>query len=200
MKKLARKKLGTICFLCAAALLSTCGPGRYGYSRYYVPTRAEKPFHETSREYTHAAVVKRPHDFMGQSIAWFGVVKSLERLNDGRHKVHLSYHKHRDRHLCETEIKSSCRVTVNNRSTRNFTTIMSIEPEDLIPGLDKIQPGTLMRVFGKVRCRQVNTEYELDKWECDKDEKGNVILVGQFYRQWPRRHYRTTNTSDKMVR
>jgi hypothetical protein len=200
MSELEKTRMGIIGLTCLPLLLSACGGGGYGYAKYYVPTRAEKPFDETSMEYTHGVVAVKPEDFNGKLIAWFGVVKDIEPMKDGRHRVHLSFHKHRERHLCETEMENSCRVTINQRSTGDFTAILKIDPEDLIPGLDKIQPGTLMRVFGKVRCRQVNSEYELDKWECDKDKHGGVLLIGEFYRQWPRREYRTTHTSNKMVR
>lgn len=200
MKELEKTGMGIIGFLCAALALAACGGGQYGYAKYYRPVKSEKRFHESSKEYTFGIVAAKPEDFNGKLIAWFGVVKDIEPLKDGTHRIRLTYHKHRERHLCETEMENSCRVTVNGRSTGEFTAILKLDPEDLIPGLDKLQPGTLIRVFGKVRCRQVNSEYELDKWECDKDKNGGVLLIGEHYRQWPRREYRTTHTSNKMVR
>ena len=66
----------------------------------------------------------------------------------------MSFHTHKERHLCESETSSSCRVTVNFKSTGGFSVLLSLKGEDLIPGLDKVQSGTLMRVFGKVRCQK----------------------------------------------
>ena len=48
--------------------------------------------------------------------------------------------------------------------------------------------------------RKTNSQYELDKWSCETDKKKNILLTGEYYRQWPRREYRTTRTANKMVR
>ena len=180
----------------AAAVTSACGAGPYGFSRYYTPTNEEEPFDESSREFTFGAVTARPKDFRDQLISWFGIVESIRPADDGRYLVRLSYHKHRKRHLCEGETESSCRVTVNQKSTGGFTAVLTLRPEDLVPSLEKVQPGTLMRVFGKVRCR----DDEKGEPRCAYDVDGGVMLDCVYYRQWPARYYRTTRTMDRMVR
>ena len=178
------------------AAIAGCGSGPYSYARYYEPLEAERPYHETSREFTLGAVTARPQDFDGQLIAWFGIVEKVLDTKDGRSLVRLSFHKHKNRHLCEGETESTCRVTVNQGSTGKFAAAVFLKPEDMKPGLDKIQPGTLMRIIGKVRC----VEDENGDPKCDTDAKNGIIIYCDYYRQWPARHYRTTRSAGKMVR
>ena len=176
--------------------LSGCGAGPYGFSRYYTPSDDEESFHETSREFTYGAVTARPWEFQNQLIGWFGVVQSIKPEADGRQSIRLAFHKHKERHLCEGETESTCRVTVNAKSTGGFTAVLRLRPEDRVSGLEKVVPGTLMRIFGKVRCKKdVNGDPV-----CAYDEEGGVVLDTEYYRQWPVRYYRTTRSSGKMVR
>ncbi len=173
-----------------------CGAGPYGFSRYYEPLKAEEAYHEQSNVFTYSAVTARPQDYVGRLIGWFGVVEKVEAAPDGRHLVRLTFHAHKERHLCETEVSSSCRVTVNFKSTGTFSIWLALRGPDLIPSLDKVQPGTLMRVFGKVRC--VKAADGTDR--CERDEQGGVLLDGVYYRQWPARFYRTTRAAGDMRR
>lgn len=74
--------------------------------------------------------------------------------------------------------------------------MLALKATDIEPGLERIQPGTLMRIFGKVRCRE-NADEQL---ECDYDDKGGVLLDGIYYRQWPAKYYLTTRAADSMLR
>lgn len=185
-----------LCTLGAMFILAGCGAGPYGFSKYYEPLKAERGFDEKAREYTYSAVVAEPDEFQGRLIAWFGIVENMEPTADGRHLIRLSFNKHKERHLCADEANSSCRVTVNYKSTGGFSVAVTLRPEDTVPGLDKIQPGSLMRVFGKVRCRR-NDEEQL---QCDYDEQGGILLEGEYYRQWPARYFVTTRAAGSMRR
>ena len=114
----------------------------------------------------------------------------------GRYLVRMTFHSHKQRHLCETEVRSSCRVTVNFKPSGGFSSLLDLRGEDMIPGLDKVQPGTLIRVFGKVQCKKVDD----DRYQCQRDDEGDVLLDGVYYRQWPARYYRTTRTANRMRR
>lgn len=185
-----------LALLPAVSAVSACGAGPYGFSRYYTPSEEEETFDQTSREFTYGAVTARPKDYQEQLIGWFGIVESVKPADNGRQLVRLAYHKHKERHLCEGETESTCRVTVNHKSTGGFTAVVSLRPEDQVASLEKVQPGTLMRVFGKVRCQKdANGDPQ-----CAYDEAGGVILDCVYYRQWPARYYRTTKTMGKMVR
>lgn len=183
-------------WLWAIFLSSACGAGPYGFSRYYEPLDAEEPYHEKSRDVPYGVVAARPFDYQDTLLAWFGIVEGIEPMKDGRFLVRLSHHKHKDRHLCFDETSSSCRVTVHFKSSGNFSVAMHLNPEDMVPGLNKIQPGTLMRVFGKVRC----WEEGKGNYKCNFDEKGGLMLQGVYYRQWPARYYSTTRAAGSMRR
>lgn len=182
--------------LALAGFVASCGPGPYGFAQYYIPSADEEQYNQQAREYAYGAVTANPDDFEGQLVAWFGIVEKVDPSADGRWLVRMSYHPHKERHLCADESSSSCRVTVNFKSSGGFSALLALRAEDLVPGLDKVQPGTLLRVFGKVRCR----ENEDEQKECDYDDKGGVLLDGVWYRQWPVRYYLTTRAAESMRR
>lgn len=177
-------------------LTAGCGPGPYGFARYYVSMETEEAFYKQARNYTYSAVAADPDDYEGHLIVWFGIVQKIEPTQDGRYLVRLSHNKHKERHLCADDSNSSCRVTVHFKSSGGFSAILALRPEDVVPGLDKVQPGTLLRVYGRVRCR----ENEDGDKECDYDEQGGVLLDGVYYRQWPARYYVTTRAVESMRR
>ncbi len=179
-----------------AVLLCGCGAGQYGYARYYVPLDDEEPYHTASMEFTFGAVSARPQDYKGKLIGWFGIVEKVQPTEDGRALIRLEFHKHKARHLCEGETSDTCRVTVNQKSSGGFSAVVALTAKDKKPGLDKVQSGTLMRVFGRVRC----IEDANGDPKCDLDSQDGVILYTEYYRQWPARHYRTTHSMKKMVR
>ncbi len=184
------------CIVWSFLLVQACGSGPYGFTRYYMPSDSEEPFDKQARELPYGVVAANPDDYQEQLIGWFGIVQKVEQTQDGRYKVRMSHNQHKERHLCADDTNSSCRVTVHFKSSGGFSAILSLRPEDLVPGLDKVQPGTLMRVFGRVRCRQ----NEEEQMECDYDEQGGVLLDGAHYRQWPARYYVTTRAASVMRR
>ncbi len=177
-------------------LLSGCGAGPYGFSREYVPLREEKTLHAEGVEVPYAAVVTEPTEYQGKLIAWFGVVEAMDQAPDGRTLVRMAHRKHQDRHLCDGESNDSCRVTVQFSSQGGFSALVDFRPADLVPGLDKVQPGTLLRIFGKVRC----VENDDEQVECEYDEQGGIVLDAVWYRQWPARYYVTTRAAAGMRR
>ena len=173
-----------------------CGAGPYGFARYYVPTDQEEPFFQQTRDYPYGVVAANPDEFDGQLISWFGIVESVSGTKDGRYLVRMTHNRHKERHLCADESNSSCRVTVHFKSSGGFSALLALRPEDLVPGLDKIQPGSLLKVYGRVRCQMA----EDGQKTCDYDEQGGVILEGAYYRQWPARYYVTTRRASSLRR
>lgn len=186
----------TLCTMICCAALSACGAGQYGFSRDYTPLDDEERFHESGTELVYEEVNGDPAAFDGKLIAWFGVAEKVTLIDDGRYEIQLSHHKHQPRHLCDSDADDSCRVTVHFASAGGFTALVRLKPEDTTPGLDKVQPGSLLRVFGKVRCRLNDDEQKV----CDYDDRGGVILDADFYRQWPARYYVTTRAAASMRR
>jgi hypothetical protein len=184
--------------LATAALIAVgCGAGQYGFSRHYTPLDDEEQYYEQSKEYPYESVTSDPADYDGKMLRWFGIVKKVEPTDDGRYRVQMSHQKHEDRHLCEGETHSSCRVTVHFKSSGAFSALLDLRQEDVVPGLDKVQPGSLVHVYGKVRCHMDEDEEQL---VCDYDDLGGPLLDGVYYRQWPARYYVTTRAAGSMRR
>jgi hypothetical protein len=190
------KMMAVLPACCLASSLAGCGAGPYGFGREYVPLREEQALHEQGVEYPYAAVVTGPTEYQGKLVAWFGVVEVMDRAPDGRYLVRLAHRKHQERHLCDGESADSCRVTVQFSSQGGFSALVDFRPADLVPGLDKVQPGTLLRIFGKVRCEENDDE----QVECEYDEQGGIVLDASWYRQWPARYYVTTRAAGGMRR
>jgi hypothetical protein len=174
-----------------------CGAGPYGFSRYYTPLGDEEDLYEKTAEYPYQAVTSDPADYQDKTLRWFGIVEQVDPADDGRYRVRMSHHQHQDRHLCDGETDSSCRVTVHFKSSGGFTALIKLRQEDVVPGLDKVQPGSLLHVYGKVRCR-----YDEDDEEtiCDYDDLGGPLIDGIYYRQWPARYFVTTRAASSMRR
>jgi hypothetical protein len=179
-----------------ALVMVACGGGQYSFSREYTPLADEDELWEQAKEFTYTAVNTDPDDYDGKLIGWFGVVQKVEQGDDGRYRVQMSHRTHVKRHLCEGETSSSCKVTVQFKSSGGFTALLALRPEDVQAGLDKVQPGSLVRVYGKVICRENDDE----QIECDYDDLGGIILDGEYYRQWPARHFVTTRAAATMRR
>jgi hypothetical protein len=163
----------------ALVLLGCGGGGRYGYARSYSYYGAEESF---ARRANSAAIydeVQRlPHRFQAQTISWFGVVTSVENGSGGVARVTMQVRTHQERHLCEDETESSCRVTVNERDGGAFTALVQLSPEDHA-GENRVQAGSLLRVYGPL--------------VTDDDATQNgPVLRAEHYRHWPRGQYVTT--------
>jgi len=165
-------------------LASGCGGNIYGYSRTYEPLSEEAPFYESGESPAYADVRRDPADFGAKRIAWFGVVKQL-RAQGGKTLVSLSHRAHWERHLCSDMETETCRVTVQERTEGDFSALVSLRPDDA-GGQNRVQVNSLLRVYGKP-----NGEY---------DASGGPILVGDYYRHWPRGQYVTTAARSHMRR
>ncbi|MCP4197434.1 MAG: hypothetical protein GY762_09835 [Proteobacteria bacterium] len=197
MKNWARHRIFLLFIMLLALLFSAaCGPGPYGYARYYAPTKAEKPFFKQAGKHPYRVVAATPDKYQDILIAWFGIVQTIKATEDGRYIIHLSHNKHKERHLCEGESGSSCRVTVHYKSTGSFSTITGLKPAEVKPGLDRVQPGTLMLIYGKVQCDKTADE----QLQCAYDDHGGLLLKSVYYRQWPARYYVTTRAAEALRR
>ncbi len=182
--------------LYALLFVSACGPGPYGFARYYEPTKTEKPFFEQAKKYPYKIVAAKPDEYQDQLIAWFGIVQGVKATDDGKYLIGLTHNKHKERHLCDGESSSSCRVTVNYKPTGNFSAITDLKPADVKPGLDKVQPGTLMLIYGKVQCKTTAAQ----QLQCEYDDQGGLLLDATHYRQWPARYFVTTRAAQSLRR
>lgn len=186
MMKVASWRLGLIGVVGLLGLAGCASGGRYGYARTYVAlddeaswvTRAEEPVYDELR--------RSPEPFRGRVVSFFGTVQSVGRGTSGPWRLALQVRTHQERHLCEEESESTCRVTVSARDGGAFTAVVNLRPEDA-DGENRLQTNSLVRVFGTV----VPGEY---------DPEGGPVIQVQYYRHWPRGQYVTTASAESMRR
>jgi hypothetical protein len=168
-----------------SALPPACGGGgRYNFDIKYHPLKAEKSFYAKCEDINYEEIKKDPLKYRGANLAWFGVVRNLETGKDGSMTLTLEYRSYRERHLCDDSlVKSSCRVTVSDKTQGTFTTTIKPHSEDK-EGKHRINYKSLLRIYGTP-----TGEYNDD---------GGPILTCDFYRHWPPGTYVTTAASKLM--
>jgi hypothetical protein len=160
--------------------------GRYGYARTYVALDDEATWAARSQEPVYDDVRRAPEPFRGQVLSFFGVVRSVGHAEGGVTRLALQVRTHQERHLCEEDSESTCRVTVSARDGGAFTAVVTLRPEDM-DGENRLQTNSLVRVFGTV----TPGEYDPD---------GGPVVQVQYYRHWPRGQYVTTASAELMRR
>jgi hypothetical protein len=167
--------------------LVACGGGnQYGYAREYVPLSDEEAFIEKTVDENYEDVRRDPESFRATLISWFGVVtKVTPEQSTGTVKVAMELRFHQERHLCADQFESSCKVTVSERSGGPFTAILKLRSED-VGGEKRLYDGSLVRVYGKPN--------------GDLDDRGGPVLIGSYYRHWPRNTFVTTALHNSMRR
>lgn len=178
-----RKSL--LALVCAG--LGCAGAGPYGHARSYVTSSDESSWAERATEPVYDDVRRMPDQHQNEVMSFFGVVTAVHRGRVGEpSRVAMQIRTHQERHLCEDESESSCRVTVNARDGGPFTGIVTLRTDDM-DGENQVQVNSLLRVFGTL----VQGEY---------DEQGGPVLQVQHYRHWPRGEYVTTANAGALRR
>lgn len=169
------------------ASLGCAGAGQYGHARTYVPASDESSWAERATEPVYDDVRRMPDQHQGELMSFFGVVTAVSRARVGAPtRLAMQVRTHQERHLCEDESESSCRVTVNARDGGPFTAIVTLRTSDM-EGENQVQVNSLVRVFGTL----VQGEY---------DDQGGPVLQAQYYRHWPRGEYVTTANAGALRR
>jgi hypothetical protein len=172
--------------LCACSWLLACGgSSSYNYARTYEPLRAERSHYQAAQQVPYEDVKRDPNGYKEAEIAWFGVVKSIGDLPDGKSRLLLSLHAHQDRHLCAEQSESSCRVTIAERDLGTFGADLALTPEEKA-GPERVWVGSLVKIYG-----HATGEYDGD---------GGPILQVTYHRHWPRGTYVTTAQRSGMRR
>jgi len=171
--------------LCSLACSACGGANNYNFARSYEPLRAEKSHFADAQAVPYEDVKRDPNGFQTTEIGWFGVVKGMRDLPDGRTRVALELHGHQERHLCSEQSASSCRLTIAERELGPFSADLSLTPEQK-QGKDRVGPGSLLKIYGRP-----SGEYADD---------GGPVLNATYYRHWPRGTYVTTADRASMRR
>ena len=168
-------------------VLGAChSPGKYGHSRVYSPLSAEEDALAKTKEYDPVMVQRKPEDFKGKSLNFFGVVLSRSEGAGGTARLKLSVRTLAKRNLCETKDEDSCRVTVSDREHAVAHALVKLSEEDDI-GKRSVGVGSLVRVVGQIGD------------EVDPND-GAPVLRASYYRHWPRNFYVTTAARAHMLR
>ncbi|MEZ4220722.1 MAG: hypothetical protein R3B13_07305 [Polyangiaceae bacterium] len=163
----------------AAACAAAChSPGQYGHARVYAPLSEEQDATAGAKEYDPVMVQRKPEDFKGKTLTFFGVVLSRSEGRGGTARLRLSVRSLEPRNLCESKDEDSCRVTVGDREHAVAHALVKLSADDDIGKLS-VGPGSLVRVVGEL----------VD--EVDNND-GGAVLKATYYRHWPRNYYVTT--------
>lgn len=153
-------------------------PGPYGYDRHYVPLEDEMPYLNKAITPSYIELVKNYEAYKGRLIAWFGIVKGIKKSTDETTIIYLSHRIHIQRHICEDESRSSCKVTVSSKSYGDFVAYVKLRAQDNI-GVNKVQPISLLRIIGE--------------FKGEFDTEGRPIFHHVvYYRHWPKGQYYTS--------
>lgn len=168
------------------SMIAGCGGDRYGYSRSYSSYGDEAPFLERSVELSYEEVRRFPDRHAEELIGWFGVVMDISDLDrtSGEGRLTLQYRRHQERHLCSDERSGSCRVTVSQRGIGPFQVLLTVRPEDLQEGTDRLWTGSLIKIYGHVT-------------DAGSEESGPIIQV-DHYRHFPHGRFVTTAAAGSM--
>jgi len=166
--------------------IAGCGGDRFGYSRSYTAYGDEGPFLDREVELSYEEVRRFPDRHAEELLGWFGVVRRIDALDrdTGEARLTLEYRRHQARHLCSDERSGSCRVTVSQRGIGPFQVLLTVRPEDLQEGTDRLWTGSLLKVYGHVT-------------DAGTEETGPTIQV-EHYRHFPHGTYVTTAAAGSM--
>lgn len=167
------------------------GAGPYGYAQVYAPLDAEQAAVDGSVPYDPSAVRRRAKQWQGRTVNAFVIVERVQSLkgNPSQLDVVASLRTLQPRNLCQEPDESSCRVTVSDQSFDAVRVVLSQEVVWPKGGEhpDSIQPGSLLRVIGKVTPPAA---------DADEVPRIDATLV----RHWPLKTYVTASNRDIMRR
>jgi len=167
-------------------LLLGCAGNPYGYAPEYVPLSDEEELNEKGLELSYEEVRRDPLSHGKDVIAWFGVVENVEKVGaSGEVRIALGLRFHQQRHLCEDQFDSSCRVTISQKVGGPFSALLTLKPEDR-EGRDGVHGGSLLKIYGHAL--------------PDYDDRGGPILKADYYRHWPLGNFVSTGHAGNMKR
>ena len=173
--------------LCGCLCLVGCySPGEYGYSRTYSALDAEEAAAEKAKDYDPVMAQRLPHEWQGQTVSAFGIVKSRGQGPAGTADLALGIHTLAERNLCEEPDEATCRVTVSEREFALVHALVKLSGQDEI-GKNSVASGSLVRVIGVVGDEVGSND-------------GTPVIRAQYYRHWPKDTFVTTAARSYMLR
>lgn len=167
-------------------MIAGCGGNRFGYGRSYTAYGNEAQFLQREVDLSYEEVRRFPDRHAEALLGWFGVVTEIAELNrgTGEARLTLEYRRHQERHLCTDERSDSCRVTVTQRGIGPFQVLITVDPQDLVDGTERLWTGSLLKIYGHVS-------------DAGSEETGPIIQV-EHYRHFPHGTFVTTAAAGSM--
>lgn len=175
-----------------AALLGVAGacssPGPFGFAQLYSPLDVEEQATSGSVPFDPSAARRKPDAWRNRLVAAFGVVlETTKSQNPEATRVLLSVRGLQPRNLCDGPDDETCRVTVTDTEFAKLWAeipLAKVAPQRNPP--DRVQPGSLLRVVGKL--------------EPAPDAAEPPLVHADFARHWPSQMYVTTSARESMRR
>jgi hypothetical protein len=169
-------------------LASCSAPGPYGYAQVYSPLDSEEEATKGSVPFDPSAATRKPDVWRGRLVSTFGIVTEVTPgASPDTRKVLLSMRGLQPRNLCDGPDDETCRVTVTDTEFARLWAVLpnaALVPKTTPP--DPVQPGSLLRVVGKLEVSNVVSE----------PPTIHVTLA----RHWPLQTYVTTRARESMRR
>lgn len=161
----------TYLFLLGLGLCIGCGSVHpYAYGRTYRALDAEQPYLEREQAIPYEAVRRDPGGHSDVMLGWFGTVVDVQEGRGTWARVAMDLRFHQERHMCAGQADETCRVTIAHRQGGPFTAWVPIQRGHR-SGRDRIGPGSLLKVYGRV--------------QDEFDDRGGPVLKAEYYRHFP---------------
>jgi hypothetical protein len=163
-------------------------PGPFGFAQLYTPLDIEHDATDGSVPFDPSAVRRKPDAWKNRLVVAFGVVEDVGTSDTPEStRVLLSVRGLQPRNLCDGPDDQTCRVTVTDTEFAKLWAQIpnaSLVPKRTPP--DPVQPGSLLRVVGKLAPASNDVDPPL--------------VNASFARHWPLQMYVTTSARESMRR
>lgn len=163
-------------------------PGPFGFAQLYTPLDVEAEATDGSVPFDPSGARRKPDAWRNRLVVAFGVVVDTTRSDvPDTQRVLLSVRGLQPRNLCDGPDDGSCRVTVTDTEFAKLWAVIpnaAVVPQRTPP--DPVQPGSLLRVVGKLQPAPADAE--------------SASLNVSFARHWPLQMYVTTAARESMRR
>lgn len=177
---------GVVALLGVVVGCASAGP--FGFAQMYTPLDVEDEATDGSVPFDPSATRRKPDTWRGRKVVAFGVVTDVVKSDQpGTQRVLLSVRGLQPRNLCDGPDDQTCRVTVTDTEFAKLWAVIpsaALEPQRTPP--DPVQPGSLLRVVGKLQ----PSNNHVDPAQVD----------ASFARHWPLQMYVTTSARESMRR
>jgi hypothetical protein len=171
-----------------SVVVGCSSPGPFGFAQLYTPLDVEDEATDGTVPFDPSAAGRKPEAWKNRLVVAFGVVTDVTKSDvPDTQRVLLSVRGLQPRNLCDGPDDQTCRVTVTDTEFAKLWAVIpnsAVVPKRSPP--DPVQPGSLLRVVGKLQ--PANNDGE------------EASVNASFARHWPLQMYVTTSARESMRR